>query len=208
MAIGAGQVSGTRAPRRPLGPPGQRMLLALLVSLLATIAVCVPLAYQARSARDGGDGGPATASTLPSTTDPTVPPSSAPPATTGSAPVQVLPTTVERTDHLSWASAEAPDDTQPLEGATLRGRVVVQMAPPAVEPPVVKAEFWIDPATATAPENVDDSAPFTLGQDDGAEVAPFDTTTLPDGPHTVAVKAVQADGSTVERSSRFQVDNG
>jgi hypothetical protein len=204
MANGAGQVSGTRAPRRPLGPPGQRLLLALFVSLLATIAVCVPLAYQARSARDGGIEGPPPTTT----TTASVPPSSAPPATTGSVPAQVLPTTLDRGDeHLAWASATTPQRTQPLEGATLRGQVVVQIAAPTTEPQVVKAEFWIDPATATAPENVDETPPFTLGADD-ATGSSFDTTILDDGPHTVAVKALQADGTTVEHSSRFQVDNG
>ena len=203
MANGAGQVSGTRAPRRPLGPPGQRLLLALLVSLLATVAVCVPLAYQARSARDTGVPAATT------TTTSSIPPATAPPATTGTVPTQVLPTTVERTDEqFTWASAEAPEDPRPLEGATLRGKVVVRVAVPPVEPPVVRAEFWIDPETATTPENVDSKAPFTLGAEDQPEPTTFDTTRLPDGEHTVAVKAIQADGATLEQSSQFHVDNG
>jgi hypothetical protein len=175
------------------------------VSLLATIAVSVPLAYQARSARDAAVGGPTTttvASTVPTST-------AAPATTTTTIPTQVLPTTIERTDqHLSWASAEAPQDVRPLEGATLRGEVVVQIQLPPATTPVVKAEFWIDPATATGPANVDERPPFTLGAEDHPEPTTFDTTTLPDGLHTVAVKALQADGATVEQSSEFRVDNG
>ena len=203
MANGAGEVRGTRASRRPLSPPGQRLLLALFVSLLATIALCVPLAYQARSARDGGVEGTPVATTT--TTTSALPPSSAPPATTGTAPASVLPTFEDRSERLSWARVETPHDTQLLEGATVSGRVVVQITNPSDEPSVVRAEFWVDPDTATRPTNVDRTAPFTLDEDqDGA----FDTTRLDDGTHKVAVKAVQADGTAVEQMSEFRVDNG
>ncbi len=208
MANGAGEVRGTRASRRPLSPPGQRLLLALFVSLLATIALCVPLAYQARSARDGGvEGTPVTTSTTTSTlsTSSAPPATTATTATTGTAPVSVLPTFEDRSERLSWARVETPHKTQLLEGATVSGRVVVQITNPSDEPPVVRAEFWVDPDTATRPTNVDRTAPFTLDEDqDGA----FDTTRLDDGTHKVAVKAVQADGTAVEHVSEFRVDNG
>jgi hypothetical protein len=203
MANGATAVSGARAPRPPLGAPGRRLLLALLVSLLATITVSVPLAYQARSARDTG---PAPTSPL-GTTSPEPGPT-APPVTTDSTPVQVLPTTVERDGaHLTWASAEVPDATQPLEGATLRGDVVVQLATPTPST-VVKAEFWVDPGNESQASNVDEAVPFTLGTEGTEADRPFDTRTLPDGDHTVAVRAVQSDGSTIEHFSRFRVANG
>ena len=209
MANGAGEVTETRASRTL----GGRAVLALLVSVLATAALAVPLAYQAHSARDGQ--GPGTATSVPTTTSsaptPTEP---APTSTIETVPVQVMPTTLERTDEsLTWASAVDDPAARPLEGATVRGRVVVQYQVPPDRPPVVRTEFWIDRAEERRPpEHVDPEAPFTLTVDPADPVtttAPeaFDSTVLDDGPHTVVVQATHADGDVVRHISRFDVDN-
>ena len=211
MANGAGEVTRTRAPR----PLGTRLVLAIVVSVLATVALTVPLAYQAHSARSG-DG----TTDLPTSSTTTMPEEPATTSsTTESVPARVLPRTLERTDEaLTWAADVDDPAPRPLEGATLRGQVVVQYQVLAEAPPTVKAEFWIDrPDDPRPPEHIDDVAPFTLVAPPTAEASTttavadpvaFDTTRLPDGTHAVVVQATDVDGNLVRSISRFEIDNG
>ena len=196
------------------------MLLALAASVLATASVSVPLAYQAASARDGSSGTPATAPVTPSTVAPSstaAPTTATPPASSvpGTVPTRVLPTQLERPgDRIVWSRSASDPASHPLEGATLNGRVVVAFEPSVDSAAVVRVGFWVDHLDdVRPPEHVDRQAPFTLttspSSDQGTAEGPvFDTTELTDGPHSVLVEAVGSDGRTVQRVSRFRVDNG
>lgn len=220
MANGDGEVSGSRSSRPDPPTPRGRMLLALAASVLATASVSVPLAYQAASARDGSSGTPATAPVTPSTVAPSstaAPTTATPPAssTPGTVPTRVLPTQLERPgDRIVWSRSASDPASHPLEGATLNGRVVVAFEPSVDSAAVVRVGFWVDHLDdVRPPEHVDRQAPFTLttspSSDQGTAEGPvFDTTELTDGPHAVLVEAVGSDGRTVQRVSRFRVDNG
>lgn len=190
-------------------PGRHRLVLAAVVSILATFALCVPLAYQAYSARDGADGPDGsdrpdvTASTVSTT-------STVAPTTETTVPARVLPTTLERPDvDLTWASTIDDPAPRPLEGATIQGSVVVQLL---VEPgavPIRAAEFWVDHIDSEdPPRRVDEVAPFTLGDSESDAAGRFDTNELSDGVHVVVVQATHEDGTTIERTSRFRIDNG
>jgi len=210
MAIGVGGVSDPRAPRRPPTHPERRgrhrVVLAAIASVLTSLVLCVPLAYQAHSAREDGRS----SDRSDSTTSTDAPSSIDPPTTETTVPTRVLPSTLERSDaDLTWAATIDDPAPLPLEGATLRGTVVVQFQLPPDTSPVRSAEFWVDRIDGEGPAaRVDEVAPFTLG--DGGPEAPgsIDTHELDDGTHLVIVVAIHDDGSTVERTSRFQVDNG
>lgn len=218
MTSGDGEVSGPRPSRSGPPTPRGRVLLALAVSVLATAAVSVPLAYQAASARDGAVGSPTTAPAQPpSTVPPPAPTASAPTSssTPGTVPTRVLPTQLDRSgDQMVWSRSADDPASHPLEGATLQGRVVVAFEPSADQAQVTRVGFWVDRLDdVRPPEHVDRSAPFTLTEPappdaDPSEPKLFDTTELDDGPHVVLVEAVGSDGRTVQRVTRFRVDNG
>ncbi|HPU37964.1 MAG TPA: hypothetical protein PLS63_00205, partial [Microthrixaceae bacterium] len=212
-----------------------RVWLALLVSLLATIAMAVPLGYQAYDARNGTSSGPdtsaasttsaSTSATSP-TTSATTPTTAAPPSTIGSVPTRVLPEQLERSHgEITWTGHQGAP-AAPLDGATVRGKVVVQFTPLASQPQqpqaptVTRTEFWVDPLTELPPGQIDTEAPFTLSNDVtvGMATVPhtatsgtdptFDTTLLSNGVHNVTVEATQSDGTKISRYCEFRVANG
>lgn len=227
MANGDDTVIDARASDAPTSAHRHRVWLALVVSLLATVAMALPLGYQAYDARQG-DGPPSNAATPATTTSKTTAPTSSttttttatPPTTTGSVPTRVLPERLERSHgEITWARRSG-DPAASLDGATVRGKVVVQFASMTHQPHITKAEFWIDPLTELPPGQVDTEAPFTLSNDvtvgmgtiahpsDSGTDTTFDTTLLSDGIHNVTVEATQSDGTTISRYCEFRVANG
>jgi hypothetical protein len=75
-------------------------------------------------------------------------------------------------------------DPVPLEGAVVAGEVYVFAAP---ERPSVRRVDWYldDPQMTGDPYQVELSAPWDFAGETGGLVNPFDTTGLPDGPHTI-----------------------
>lgn len=231
MANGDDKVNDARASEPSARAQRHRVRLALAVSVLATVAMAVPLAYQAHDARQGtgstSDAPAASTSSIPtrstttSTTSTTT--TGAPPPSTGSVPTRVLPERLERSHgEITW-TGHPGTATEPLDGATVSGKVVVQFTPVAVhgsQTPVLRAEFWIDPLAELPPGQVDTEAPFTLSNDVTIGMTTvahptatdtdltFDTTLLSNGVHNVTVEATQSDGATISRYCEFRVANG
>lgn len=202
MASGATDERGPRAPRPGPRPGRARVLLALAVSVLVTLAIAGPLAYQAATASDGTGDRPAT--TTSTTATPEVPTTGV--TVPGPVPSAVLPETIVRDDpELSWTSADQPGTPVELEGATVRGEVVVGLDEDA---DVAEIQMWVEDAEhPTGHEPLDTVAP-----ESSSTVAPdghavLDTTSMPDGTYTLQAEATRTDGSTIRRISEFRIAN-
>jgi hypothetical protein len=149
----------------------------------------------------------------------TVPPGSGPPVTVPSdgsppdtSPGTTTTTVVERPRPdgrgLVWSPGPGVGDlrqrSQPLDGATLRGRVWIHLDVPTAD----EVRFWLDdPEGSGPPLSVDRRPPFTLfgGPGNGVPAA-LDTATLADGPHSVRSE-IRSGGRVEVRLARFTVAN-
>lgn len=95
--------------------------------------------------------------------------------------------------------------SQPLDGATLSGRVWISLDVPVAD----DVRFWLDdPEGGGPPLTLDRRRPFTLFGDPGNGVAAaLDTARLADGPHSVRAE-IRSGGRVAVRLARFSVSNG
>jgi hypothetical protein len=180
-----------------------RVLGAVLISLGVTAAVAVPMAYQAGSARDRA-------------TDTTPGPSGG--VSEPSVPAQVAGITLTReqllaepariTTTLPPANVLVSDDgvdrgLEPLDGARLQDPTVWIVVD---RPDAVVVRFWLnEPAGTTAPDRVDELAPFTASGPDEREPAPVDTGRLATGTNTVLVEITTSAGAVEHQLATFRV---
>ncbi len=101
------------------------------------------------------------------------------------------------------ADRSSPSD---LSGASLHGQVYVFL-PESAGIHVVRF-FVDDPGISGTPSNNEMSAPYDLmGTTSGGDAAPFDTTLLSNGEHSVSAEIEQTDGSTSVTTASFNVNN-
>jgi hypothetical protein len=143
--------------------------------------------------RSGTTTAPRTAtSTRPVTTVPRVPPTTVPPTTVVTTPTTTTP--VLNGDGILFTSDRQLRNGVPLSGATVTGRIWIYVAADSVD--VVR--FWLDdPAGKGKPVPVELDASFSL-----------DTTSLPDGHHTVRTETTSVGGSVTLHLAQFTVSNG
>lgn len=98
---------------------------------------------------------------------------------------------------------DAPVEVQVLglaSGATVRGDLKVHAE---ANQPVESVRFTI-PGLLDRTERF---PPYAVASDAGGSINPWDTSSLPNGPHTLNITVSLADGRTVNRSIAFSVDN-
>jgi hypothetical protein len=116
----------------------------------------------------------------------------------------VQPSATSRTLMVS----SAPDRSAPavLEGRAVAGKIYAFLTP---EAGTSKVQFYLDdPAMTGTPRSVERNAPwdFAGGNKDGT-AKPFDTTTIPDGSHTITAAIDLSDGRKEAVSATFTVAN-
>jgi N-acetylneuraminic acid mutarotase len=100
------------------------------------------------------------------------------------------------------ASRTAPTT---LAGATVSGNVYAFVKP---DSGVIRVRFYVDdPNRTAAPHRTESMAPWDLAGGDAAAAAPFDTTKLADGQHTVTAAVDRSTGGTTVLNAAFTVDN-
>ena len=92
----------------------------------------------------------------------------------------------------------------PLDGAVVSGDMFVFTSPDDSVDDVV---FWIDDPSGP-PFRTEFTAPFDLAGGPIANAAPYDSTILSDGPHTIYAELQFNDGSSTLISATFTVANG
>ncbi len=92
----------------------------------------------------------------------------------------------------------------PLAGVSLSGDRFVFLTP---EAGVTSVSFYLDnPAATGTPARVENGAPFDFKGGTAAAALRWDTSTVPDGPHTITAKVTHA-GGTVTVTSTFGIAN-
>jgi Purple acid Phosphatase, N-terminal domain/Calcineurin-like phosphoesterase len=106
------------------------------------------------------------------------------------------------------AVSASPDrsSARPLEGATVAGKIYAFVRP---EAGVTQARFFLDnPLMIGLPRQVENSPPWDFaGGTSGGSAKPFDTTSLPDGTHTITVALDLSGGGTVIVTAGFTARN-
>jgi hypothetical protein len=100
-----------------------------------------------------------------------------------------------------------------LDGQVLSGTVyifaerVVHLA--FQEPPAItRVNFWLVPLpTTSSPYRTENGAPYDLGGGSATQADPWDTRTLPNGPHTISARFLLDDGTRQEVSATVMVAN-
>ena len=92
-----------------------------------------------------------------------------------------------------------------LAGQTVRGDVFVFVPEGAG---IASVRFWLDdPTGAGTPYRTENTAPFDLAGGTVTTAAPFDTTNVADGPHSVMARVLLTNGTTQEVRADFTVAN-
>ncbi|MDN4473492.1 Kelch repeat-containing protein [Demequina zhanjiangensis] len=96
-------------------------------------------------------------------------------------------------------------DPVPLDGATVSGDVFAFTTPDDF---VTMVSFWIDdPSTESAPYHSETGAPFDLAGAVGSEAVAWDSTTVPNGEHTITAELALEDGTFTFVTVTLTVDN-
>jgi hypothetical protein len=144
----------------------------------------------------------ATPTTAPTTPSPTPPPTPTPtptPTLTPTPTATLTPTPQPTVYSLQISSSPNGSGPSPLAGKTVSGGIYVFLLP---EVGVTQVRFAVD----GAPVGTQSVAPFALAGDSGGLAAPFDTTTLVNGSHTVTADVDRSGGTDVV-SAGFTVAN-
>jgi len=189
-------------------PQSQAVLLASSEgTATATIAVSPGAPWLALSATDGATPLPVTI-----TVDPTGLPNGTHTATLdASAPGHIgasLTVTLSIQPDQGVMVSFDPSRAAPvnLNGQVVAGDIYVFYTPE--DPEIDYVDFWIDDPTMTGTRHRrENSAPYDLEGASGSGAAPFDTTDLDDGAHSISTRAVYLDGDPIETTATFQVLN-
>ncbi len=103
---------------------------------------------------------------------------------------------------LELADTQPPEVTilQPLGGASVRGRITLQAQATDAASGVASIAFSVDRQAPAPLNNPNPAQPFTAS-------TPFDTTSVPDGTHTLRATGVDRAGNSASTTQSFIVDN-
>jgi fibronectin type 3 domain-containing protein len=116
----------------------------------------------------------------------------------------VVPSSAATSYTLRVSSSADRSAAQDLSGKVLSGRAYVFLAPPSS---VKSVAFYVDDPTRTHKRHVDTTAPFDLKGGTASKAAPYFTTALRDGKHTVTAVITTTGGTKKVVSSSFTASN-
>jgi len=93
---------------------------------------------------------------------------------------------------------------RPLEGATLRGAVLISVVPAER---IRRARFHLDDPELSTPHRSESKPPFDFEGGEPDSPVPWDTRRVADGPHEITVVLDLAGGGTERRTARFEIAN-